>query len=102
MLSGFKRKASEEAASPDSGSQIIKKARTDSPVKEVRTLEALRYRYRHVAISPYCLSAIVLISTPHRKMALSKGLRFALFHSLRRYLPTPRHGLSCLFARNIG
>ncbi|OQE13436.1 hypothetical protein PENFLA_c048G04967 [Penicillium flavigenum] len=30
----FKRKASEEAASPDSGSQIIKKARTDSPVKE--------------------------------------------------------------------
>ncbi|CAI7568443.1 unnamed protein product [Penicillium glandicola] len=30
----FKRKASEEAASPESGPQTIKKARTDSPVKE--------------------------------------------------------------------
>ncbi|KGO64539.1 Acyl-CoA N-acyltransferase [Penicillium italicum] len=34
MVSDFKRKASEEAASPESGQQIIKKARTDSPVKE--------------------------------------------------------------------
>lgn len=33
---GFKRKASEEAASPESGQQASKKARTDSPEKEVR------------------------------------------------------------------
>jgi hypothetical protein len=36
MNSGFKRKASEEAASPESGQQASKKARTDSPEKEVR------------------------------------------------------------------
>lgn len=34
---GAKRKASEEVASPESGQQASKKARTDSPDKEVRS-----------------------------------------------------------------
>jgi hypothetical protein len=35
MGPGFKRKASEEVATPESGQQASKKARTDSPEKEV-------------------------------------------------------------------
>ncbi|KUM55924.1 hypothetical protein ACN42_g11306 [Penicillium freii] len=77
MVSGFKRKASEEAASPESGQQIIKKARTDSPVKEVGG-------------STKSLRSFVLTSTPHRKMASLRNLHSALFHSLR----------SPLFSRN--
>lgn len=87
MVSGFKRKASEEAASPESGQQIIKKARTDSPVKEVRS-------------SAQLLRLFVLTSTPHRKMVYLKNLRFALFHSLRRYPPIPRHPFSSLSMSN--
>lgn len=88
MVSGFKRKASEEAASPDSGQQIIKKkARTDSPVKEVGD-------------STQSLRLFVLISTPHRKMVSLKSLHSALFHSLRRYPPILRHRFSCLSMGN--
>jgi histone acetyltransferase len=36
---GFKRKASEEVATPESGQQASKKARTDSPEKEVSGLD---------------------------------------------------------------
>lgn len=87
MVSGFKRKASEEAASPDSGQQIIKKARTDSPVKEVgRSTKSLR---------PF-----VLTITPHRKTTSLKNHHSALFHFLRRYPPIPRHRFSCLFMSN--
>lgn len=87
MISGFKRKASEEATSPESGQQIIKKARTDSPVKEVRSSAEL-------------LRLFALTATTHRKMAYLKNLRSALFHSLRRYPPILRYCFSYLFMSN--
>lgn len=91
MVSGSKRKASEEAASPESGQQISKKARTDSPVKEVRGSPGLLCKSLRVP---------VLTSAPHRKMASFKSLRSELFHSLRRYPPIPRHHILCLFVDN--
>lgn len=74
MPSGFKRKASEEVASPESGQQASKKARTDSPENEVRSLE---FEILHV---------LLLTITPSRKMVFLRKLPFELFRFLRRYV----------------